>query len=60
MARRFRYVFELECISDGVADEQKMHELIDLAIRGLVDDEEFIRALDEKEAVSVDVIKLDR
>ena len=47
-------------MGEGDADELKIAELIDLAVRGLIDDDEFIQALDEKEAVSVDVTKLDR
>lgn len=60
MPRTFRYQFEIVCMGEGNADELKMAELIDLAVRGLIDDDEFIHALDEKEAVSVDVTKLDR
>lgn len=58
--RTFKFQFEIVCASDGAADELKMAELIDLAVRGLIDDDEFIQALDEEEAISVDVTKLDR
>lgn len=39
----------------GNADTQRVEQLIDLAMQDLVYDSEFIAALDEKEAVTIQV-----
>jgi hypothetical protein len=46
------------CKSPGSADEQQVESMIDLAMQDLVYDDEFIAALDEKEAVTIQVSRL--
>ncbi len=60
MPRIYKYVFLVECAGDGVADTDRVEELLDLSMQDLVMDDEFITALDEKESVSIQVLKLDR
>ena len=59
MTRKFRFMFEVECTGQGTADLQRVEELIDLNMQDLVMDDLFIEALDEKEAVTIQVTKLD-
>lgn len=56
--REYRFVFTVQCSSDGVADEQKVESMIDLAMQDLVYDDTFVAALDEKEAVTIQVSRL--
>jgi len=60
MPRTYRYVFVIECASEGEAVAAKVEELLDLSMQDLVMDDEFVAALDEKESVSIQVLKLDR
>ena len=60
MPRIYRYVFVVECASEGEADTARVEELLDLSMQDLVYDDEFVAALDEKEAVSIQIVKLDR
>lgn len=60
MPRTYRYVFVIECQSSGTADTGRVEELLDLSMQDLVMDDEFVAALDEKESVSIQVLKLDR
>jgi hypothetical protein len=53
--RTFKFVFTVECASDGRADLGEVERLIDLNMQELVYDDVFIAALDEKEAVSIQV-----
>jgi hypothetical protein len=39
----------------GNANTQRVEEMIDLAMQDLVYDDEFVAALDEKEAVTIEV-----
>jgi hypothetical protein len=55
MMRTFRFEFEVVCVGDGDADLDRVEELIDLSMHDLVMDDEFITALDEKEAVTIQV-----
>jgi hypothetical protein len=57
--RSFKFQFEIICVGAGRANLQRIEELIDLNMQELVYDDEFITALDEKEAVTIQVIKLD-
>lgn len=59
MPRTFKFVFTVECAGEGTADLGRVEELIDLNMQDLVYDDEFITALDEKEAVSIqtDLVK---
>jgi hypothetical protein len=54
--RRFEFRFVVECAGDGTADLQRVEELVDLNMQDLVLDDAFIDALDEKEAVTIQVI----
>jgi len=53
--RTFRFQFEIVCARDGQADMGRVEELIDLNMQDLVYDDAFIEALDEKEAVAIQV-----
>lgn len=59
MKRTFNYRLEVICTGEGTADEARIEQLLDLAFQDLVYDDEFIAALDEKEAVTIRVSKLD-
>lgn len=54
--REYRYTFVVTCASDGAPDLQKVESMIDLSMQELVYDDEFIAALDEREAVTIQVI----
>lgn len=58
MSRKFRFVFEVECAGAGEADQARVEELLDLALKDLIYDDEFIVALDEKESVTIQLIPL--
>ena len=58
MSRKFRFVFEVECAGQGNADEARVEEMLDLALKDLIYDDEFIAALDEKESVTIQLIPL--
>ena len=59
MPRTFNYRLEIICAGEGTADEARVEQMLDLAFQDLVYDDEFIAALDEKEAVTIRVSKLD-
>jgi hypothetical protein len=56
--RTFNFAWTVECAGDGEANESRVEELLDLALKDLIYDEEFIAALDEKEAVTIQLIPL--
>ena len=56
--REFKYQFTVVCKGQGRADEQQVESMIDLAMQDLVYDDEFIAALDEKEAVTIQVSRI--
>jgi Holliday junction resolvasome RuvABC endonuclease subunit len=56
--REYKFQFTVTCVGDGTADEQQVELMIDLAMQDLVYDDEFISALDEKEAVSIQVSRI--
>jgi hypothetical protein len=58
MSRTFRYQFEIICTGDGNADLARVEQMIDLNMQDLVYDDEFIGALDEKEAVTIRVSQI--
>jgi hypothetical protein len=60
MKRTYRFQFTVECASDGDPDLARVEEMIDLNMQDLVMDDEFIDALDEREAVTIQVLKLDK
>ena len=58
--RNFNFRFEVTCAGDGSADLDRVEDLIDLSLKELLMDEMFIEALDEKEAVTIQVTRLDK
>lgn len=48
-------MFEVTCVGDGKADVNEVENLIDLSMQELVYDDRFIAALDEREAVTIQV-----
>lgn len=60
MPRTFKFLFEVTCTGQGEADVARVEHMIDLSMQDLVMDDEFIAALDEKEAVTIQVNLLDK
>lgn len=58
MSREFRFAFVVECAGQGKADQARVEELLDLALKDLIYDDEFIEALDEKESVTIQLIPI--
>ena len=56
--RTYEFKFTVECAGVGEADLARVEEMIDLSMQDLVYDDEFIGALDEKEAVTIQVTPL--
>lgn len=56
MSRTYNFVFKVECATEGTPDMVKVEDMIDLVMQDLVMDDEFIAALDEKEAVTIQVL----
>ena len=54
--RTLKFTFTVTCTNSGAdIDHKQVESMIDLAMQDLVYDDEFIAALDEKEAVSIQV-----
>lgn len=56
--REYRYQFAVICAGKGEPDLARVESMIDLAMQDLVYDDEFIAALDEKEAVTIQVSRI--
>jgi hypothetical protein len=56
--RTLKFQFEVICASEGTADETLVESMIDLAMQDLVYDDEFVAALDEKEALTIQVSRV--
>ena len=56
MSRVYKFTFTVECAGEGTPDLVRVEDMIDLAMQDLVYDDEFIAALDEKEAVTIQVL----
>jgi archaellin len=54
--RRFTYTLTIECASEGNADLGQVESLLDLHFQDLVMDDTFVNELDEKQAVTIQVI----
>ena len=54
--RTYSFIFNVECDGSGDADLAAVENMIDLTMQELVLDDQFIDALDEKEAVTIQVI----
>ena len=57
MSRLYTFTFTIECAGPGDVDIARVEQLIDLSMQDLVEDDEFITALDEKESVTIQVIQ---
>ena len=55
MSREYKFTFTVVCSGAGEPDLTKVENMIDLSMQDLVYDDEFIAALDEKEAVTIQV-----
>ncbi len=56
MPRTYKFSFTVECAGEGTPDLARVESMIDLAMQDLVFDDDFIAALDEKEAVTIQVL----
>jgi len=56
--RTYTFRFEVVCAGEGTPELAKVEDMIDLAMQDLVYDDEFIAALDEKEAVTIQVTRI--
>ena len=56
--RTYEFKFTVECAGSGEPDLARVEDMIDLSMQDLVYDDEFIAALDEKEAVTIQVTPL--
>ena len=56
--REMKFQFTVICTGAGTADDTRVESMIDLAMQDLVYDDEFIAALDEQEAVSIQVSRI--
>ena len=56
--RTYEFKFTVTCASAGEPDLTQVENMIDLSMQNLVYDDEFINALDEKEAVTIQVLPL--
>jgi hypothetical protein len=51
-------MFEVVCTGNGIPDLDKVENMIDLSMQDLVYDDEFVAALDEKEALTIQVTRV--
>jgi len=54
--RTFTYTLTVECASEGDADLAAVENLLDLHFQELVMDDTFVNELDEKQAVTIQVV----
>ncbi len=57
--REYRFVFNVVCAGSGNPDLDRVEEMLDLSMKDLVMDDEFVNALDEKEAVTIQILRAD-
>jgi hypothetical protein len=55
MTRTYKFIFTIDCASNGNPDIARVEEMINLSMQELVYDDEFVSALDEKESVTIQV-----
>lgn len=55
MPREYNFSFKVICSSEGKPDLARVEELIDMNMQDLLMEDMFIDALDEKEAVTIQV-----
>jgi len=53
--RSYKFQFEITCASQGDPDLPRVESMIDLVMQDLVFDDNFIQALDEGQAVTIQV-----
>ena len=53
--RTYTFTFTVSCQGSGSPDLPRGEEMIDLSMQDLVFDDEFVAALDEQEAVTIQV-----
>jgi hypothetical protein len=58
MSRTYKFQFEVVCAGTGTPDLDKVENMIDLSMQDLVYDDEFVAALDEKEALTIQVTRV--
>jgi hypothetical protein len=56
--RTYKFMFTVECAGAGDADLMRVEDMIDLSMKELIYDDEFIAALDEKEGVTIQVTQI--
>jgi hypothetical protein len=56
--REYKFQFTVTCAGSGTPDLSTVESMIDLSMQDLVFDDEFIAALDEKEAVTIQVSRI--
>ena len=54
--RKFTYTLTIECAGEGNANLDRVENLLDLHFQDLVMDDQFVNELDEKQAVTIQVI----
>jgi archaellin len=54
--RTFTYTLSVECASEGNADLGAVENILDLHFQELVMDDTFVNELDEKQAVTIQVV----
>lgn len=57
--RSYRFTFDVHCVGSGSADLAQVESMIDLAMQELIYDDTFVAALDENEAVTIQVNRVD-
>lgn len=55
MPRIYKFQFTIECAGEGDPNLQRVEEMIDLNMQDLVFDDEFVKALDENQSVTIQV-----
>lgn len=58
MPRIYKFEFHVVCAGEGTADLARVEQMIDLSMQDLVYDDEFVAALDEKEALTIQVVPI--
>ncbi len=53
--RTYKFEFEVICAGEGQADLKQVEDMLNLSMQDLVMDDNFVMALDEKEAVTIEV-----
>ena len=55
MTRKYEFKFVIECAGEGTPDLVAAENMIDLTLQELLMGDDLIKALDEKEAVTIQV-----